>query len=471
MPKKFPSSVSRRRFLRDGGVAAAGVGLTTVAGCSREPDPHDGVESVAQESQPDRAPGAARNGSAGIVRYRTLGRTGFQVSDLSMGGSANEANVYRYAYDHGMNYFDTAEGYGEGDAERKLGEALQHMERSRVFVTTKLHIEKDTGEEEILDRFSKCQERLRLETVDALFLHSVSDVELLDHTGFHAAVGRLKADGRLRHAGLSSHGPRDSGGDSMEKVLVTAAEDGRFDLMLLVDNFMNHEEAEVVLEACRAADIGTAAMKTRPGVLEVEPYDPDHPTREYADHIERMKKRGRSLEEAEERIRGWVEEQREAKRKTEPFTREHGVSNEQELHRLSVQWVLQNDDVHTICLGLRDFDAVDRFVPLSGTSLSQAAAGILDNYRLAFGPHSCRHNCTRCIAECPHELPVNTIMRYAYYFANHGREKLAMSSYAKLGSANAALCAACDAPCTTACPHRLSVQAQMLRAHSLLSLV
>jgi predicted aldo/keto reductase-like oxidoreductase len=470
MSEQPQPSVSRRRFLRDSSVAAAGVGLTTLAGCSTEPESQDRSEAEAKAPQAEQAPGTEAPKAAKIARYRTLGRTGFQVSDLSMGTAAKEPNVLRYAYDRGVNYFDTAESYGEGDEERRLGEALQHMDRSKVFVTTKLQVKQEATEEELLDRFSKCQERLRLETVDALLMHSVTDVALLDHAGFHAAVERLKTDGRLKHAGVSSHGPRDSGGDSMEKVLVTAAEDGRFDLMLLVHNFMNHDESDVVLAACRAANVGTTAMKTRPGVLEVEAYDREHPTKDYADYIERMKKRGVSLDKAEERIRSWIAEQQEAKKKTEPFMREHGIDNEQELHRLSVQWVLQDDAMHTACLSLADFDAVDRFLPLSGTSLSPAAAAVLDTYRLAFDAHSCRHSCTECLAACPHELPVNTIMRYAYYFANHGREKHAMSKYAKLGGANAGLCASCDAPCTAACPHHVAVQAQMLTAHSLLTL-
>ena len=60
------------------------------------------------------------------------------VADIAFGGTGREANLYRYAYDHGINYFDTAEGYANGDNERLIGEALQHMDRKKVFVTTKL---------------------------------------------------------------------------------------------------------------------------------------------------------------------------------------------------------------------------------------------------------------------------------------------------------------------------------------------
>jgi predicted aldo/keto reductase-like oxidoreductase len=61
-------------------------------------------------------------------------------------------------------------------------------------------------------------------------------------------------------------------------------------------------------------------------------------------------------------------------------------------------------------------------------------------------------------------------MRYAYYFQCQGREKDAMRKYARLES-NASLCAGCRAPCAGACPHGMDIQAHLLQAHSLLTLV
>ncbi len=59
---------------------------------------------------------------------------------------------------------------------------------------------------------------------------------------------------------------------------MAAVEDGRFDLMLLSYNFMNKDEAEKVLKACKAANIGTTAMKTAPGAVDLPPFDPENPT-------------------------------------------------------------------------------------------------------------------------------------------------------------------------------------------------
>ena len=65
-----------------------------------------------------------------ITNFRKLGRTGFDVSDINMGGTrVKDANVYRYAYDHGVNYFDCAEVYfrGEGENPCSLEDALESL--------------------------------------------------------------------------------------------------------------------------------------------------------------------------------------------------------------------------------------------------------------------------------------------------------------------------------------------------------
>ena len=125
--------VSRRGFLKCSGAAVMGGGSlhgATAQGATQWPK---------QE--------------LGIREYRTLGRTGFKVSDVSMGcGSIAESNVVRYAYDHGINYFDTAESYGNGEHEKVIGGAMEHMDRAKIFITTKLHFPEETTREQIVDR-------------------------------------------------------------------------------------------------------------------------------------------------------------------------------------------------------------------------------------------------------------------------------------------------------------------------------
>ena len=447
------SRVSRRQFLELGGAALAAGSLTMCAGKA----------PVAE------APAEA-TGSLVKKHYR-LGRTGFEVSDISMGcGHISESNVVRYAYDKGINYFDTAEGYGNGDSETKIGEAMAHMNRKKIFITTKLQIKDEDNETTLLDRFGKCRERLQTDYVDGLFIHSAATADLIDNPHFHNVVKRLKADGYLRYCGISNHGPHGEEGDSMEKVLSAAADDGRFDAMLLSYNFLNKEEAENVLAACKRNDVGTTAMKTKPGMLEVPHFDPDNPSEDFASFINGFIEGGGTREDAIERIQGWLSRQAEGIKKVKPFAGKYGITTEDQLTKTAVQWVLQNPDMHTVTVSAPDYEKIDLALSVSGMPLTAENVAFLRDCKKVLGDQYCRHGCNQCVSACVHKLPVNTIMRYAYYSKCQGREKHGMVKYAGLKDRNASLCQTCSAPCRGACPHNLDVQGQLLRAHSFLSL-
>ena len=447
-------SISRRKFIGISGVAIA-------------------AGAIPLESTADDAALVDENiKTPNIAQYRTLGRTGFKVSDISMGGTrVQDSSIYSYAMDCGVNYFDTAEGYGRGKSERMLGEALKSIDRKKVFITSKIHISEDDTEATILDRFSKSQERLGTDYIDAYYIHNPSDTNLIGHTGFHSAMDKLKADGRLRFTGISSHGSHWGGaGTTMEDVLCAAAEDGRFDLMLLIYNFMNKEAGEKVLAACKARNLGTTAMKTAPGVLNVEPFDPDNPTAEQARMIERMRQRGMDDESIVERIQRSLKSAEESKIKTQPFADKYKIKTEEQLRLKSIQWVLQNPDMHTVCVSFSDFALVENAVSLSGVKLSSAEARFLEDYKHAFSEQYCRHGCNACAEACKAGILVSTIMRFAYYFQCQQREKYAIGKYRDLGRENASNCLTCSGPCLNSCPHGVDARVQLVRAHELLTL-
>jgi predicted aldo/keto reductase-like oxidoreductase len=211
-------------------------------------------------------------------------------------------------------------------------------------------------------------------------------------------------------------------------------------------------------------------MKTAPGSVEVEPLDPDNPAERWVKVIKRRMDRGDSREEAVKRIQEWIAEQEELAEQTKPFMEKHGLGTKQELREAAVKWVLSNPDMHTVCVGMRDFDTIGRFLRLSGTKLARNEAAALDHYRIAGSSRYCRHGCVECVASCPHDVPVSRVMRYAYYFAEQGREKLAMSKYSGLEGGDGSSCIGCSGHCAGACPHGVNIQANLLTAHDLLTL-
>jgi predicted aldo/keto reductase-like oxidoreductase len=467
---KRETDPTRREFLVGGGALAGAL----VAGCAHAPPASPKPPTPRGSETPGRGPGD--DDKPRIRAYRTLGRTGFRVSDIGYGcGRISDPNLVRYAYDRGVNLFDTAEGYGDGDSERMIGQAMGHLERRKVFIVTKLHVERADTEQSLVERFGRCLSRMRTDYVDALYTHAVAEVAMVKHPGFHAAVKRLKAAGKVRHAGISCHGPRRKDEHTMDRVLLAAVEDGRFDVMLMVYNFMNSAPGRKVLAACKEKNIGTTLMKVTPARLEHRPFNPDDPAEEHTRLLRLMMKKKLSREEAVEklkqRIEGQRREQHEHKEVVDAFVARHGIKSEEALKKKSVQWALGDPGVCSVCVSMNDFEALDTFVPLSGTRLSEADERALERWAAAFGADYCRHGCAECAGRCPADVPVSTVMRYAYYFTQ-GRERHAMERYAALGGAGGARCLECRDPrCVGACPHGLSISAQLLSAHQLLTLV
>ena len=456
--KKSNSGISRRQFLASGSVAA--IGSMALSGCAK------GGGEVKTE-----APSTPK-----ISRHRVLGRTGFKVSDISMGcGSIADPNVVRYAYDHGINLFDTAETYGNGDSETKIGAAMEHMDRSKIFIVTKLGIDESPDEQNIIERFNKSLERMKTPYADALMMHGIANQELVTYEPFHSACDKLKAEGKLKHAGISSHGPRGDEPDAMDTVLLKAVDDGRFDIMLLSYGFVNKDEGERVLTACRGKNIGTTIMKSATGLLEIPVLDVDNPSETVQGWFDYLEGDGATREEAIERIKAHLERQKPEHEKalaaTQPFLEKHGIKTQDELDRRSYQWVLSNPDAHTICPSMPNFDRLDKFLPLTGTELSSSGRRFLDEYAQVYRSRNCIVGCTDCISACDQQVPVSTILRYAYYYRKLGRQKHAMRKYAALAQNQAGVCLDCSAPCVEACPHGVQVQAQLFEAHGLLTLV
>lgn len=121
------------------------------------------------------------------MKYRMLGKN-IKVSAVGMGvmgfshgyGIVPERNesirLIRKAYELGCTHFDTAEGYGEGDNEILLGEAVRPF-RNEVVIATKLHIPDETRanlKQTITNHLDASLQRLGMETVDLYYQHRVN---------------------------------------------------------------------------------------------------------------------------------------------------------------------------------------------------------------------------------------------------------------------------------------------------------
>lgn len=435
---------SRRDFIKTSVIGGLASALTAGRGSAAG---HAGA-ATPQDKESEKTPK--------IRRYRTLGRTGFKVSDISS-GDPNDEGVLRFLYESGVNYFDTAELCPRG--ERMIGDLLKGHDRKSIFVTTKLYIGANKSKDQFIQRARKCLERLNTDYIDCLMNHMPPSVEDLMTPGFLDAIEELKREGKVRFCGVSHHGSYydDTIREPMDKVLLTAIEDGRFDIVLPAYNFLNEHDGDHILAEAAKKNVGTVVMKSNPiGHY----YD-------FKSKVESIKEKSGEEYEYYSRM---LELANEKAALTKKFIEKHKLSNPDEIRDTAIKYVISNKNVSTVILGFQTYEDVERFVGLSGSELDRQDQGMLDDYREYFGVLYCRHACGRCESSCPHGVPVNTIMRYHHYFDAQGREKEAISKYAKLPTHRADLCRGCTGWCERACPYGVPIKGLLCISHEALTL-
>ncbi len=186
-----------------------------------------------------------------------LGKTGLEVSRIGIGGipitrpSEDDAiKVIRRALDLGVNFIDTAVGYGV--SEERIGKAIDSR-RNRVVVATKTPArDKATA----LEHLELSLKRLNTDYIDAWQFHGVNKLEDYEQVlgpggAMEAAEKALKTD-KIRHIGLSSH--------SID-IARKAVSSGHFETIQFPFNFVNDEASGELVPLAKKYDVGFIAMK------------------------------------------------------------------------------------------------------------------------------------------------------------------------------------------------------------------
>lgn len=187
--------MKRRSFLQVVGTAAGGFAVMQHGTVIAETAPASTLERV--------------NG----MPRRVLGRTGRKVSiivfpglALTQQGQDEGTRGLHRAFDAGINYFDVAPAYGNGDAEVKMGVGLQGLDRSKIFLACKTKKRDAQGAREELER---SLQRLKTDYFDLYQLHHVVTVaeanQALGPGGALETILKAKQEGKVRHIGFSAH--------------------------------------------------------------------------------------------------------------------------------------------------------------------------------------------------------------------------------------------------------------------------
>ena len=356
-----------------------------------------------------------------VRRYVPLGRTGMEISDISFGSSRmRDPKAVRHAYERGVNYFDSAEGYKGGDSETAIGEAL-HDVRDRVFITSKTKAGASATRQEMMAALEASLKRLRTDYVDVYFNHAVNEKGRMANPEWAEFTELAKQQGKIRFRGMSGHAGH------LVECLEYSLENGLLDVVLVAYNFGQdpgfmqrfltsfdfialQPELPKMLTRLHEAGVGVVAMKTLMGAK--------------ANDLKPWERPGGTFSQA------------------------------------AFRWVLSNADVDALVISMNDAEMIDEYLGASGTQLSRDDLQLLGEYAARYGRGYCQHGCSACAQSCPAGVPIAEVLRTRMYDVDYGDAALAREDYAKLGSGGAA-CLACDgSPCAGACPNGIVISSR-----------
>ena len=206
------------------------------------------------------------------MNYRSLGRTGLQVSELGFGawgigkamwlGADDDESLrsLRRAIEQGVNFIDTALGYGDGHSEELVGRAVRE---AGVVVHVSSKVPPKNGEwpaprgvpaaeafpaEWVVECTERSLANLGLETIDVQQFHVWSD-EWVGQGDWMDAIGRLRSQGKIRYFGVSinDHEPANA---------VALVNSGLVDSVQVIYNIFDQSPEEELFPAVEAEDVG-----------------------------------------------------------------------------------------------------------------------------------------------------------------------------------------------------------------------
>ena len=201
-----------------------------------------------------------RKGMVSIMRTVTLGSTGITVNKNGFGAlpiqritDKEAVTLLRKAYDHGIDFFDTARGYT--DSEVKIGKAFEGM-RDKIYIASK------TMAVDVENFWKQLEETLSNLKTDYLDIYQFHNPDFCpkpgDGSGLYEAMLEAKAMGKIRHIGITNH---------RLAVAEEAIESGLYETLQFPFSYLASEKEFALMEKCREANMGFIAMKGLAGGL------------------------------------------------------------------------------------------------------------------------------------------------------------------------------------------------------------
>lgn len=189
-------------------------------------------------------------GTGGSLPKKTLGRTGLEITTISVGTGSANANTIKYAIDRGINFIHTSINYSKGRSIEEVGQGIKGK-RDKVYLGLK--ITWDWNSDEILNR---ALDILGTDYVDILFFNIHDNPKKIASPETKAAFRRWKEQGKVRFLGLTTH-------KAMKEGMESALKAGWYDCLMPSYQLNLRDSFKDVFKECQKKNVGVVAMKTK----------------------------------------------------------------------------------------------------------------------------------------------------------------------------------------------------------------
>ncbi len=352
------------------------------------------------------------------MEKRRLGKTGLMTSIIGFGGiklpiveQDDATKLLNKALDMGINFVDTARGYG--DSEEKIGIAISHR-RDEFFISTKTPA---ITAEEMKREIETSLKNLRTDKIDLYLCHNLRFPEkyetIMGDDGALKALQEAKSQGMIDHIGFSSH--------RFHETMKAGILSNEFEAIMLSYNILNDELVdEEILPLAKENDLGVIIMKPLAGGALVS-VPPD------------MK------------------------------LAEDAVINAAQ----ALRFVLANDNVTLAIPGMTNIRELEENVAAGEAfqALTKEEKSKLVKAAEILGRDFCR-GCGYC-QPCPQEIRIPIILRHLGYYTRYGMKDWAKGRYSMV-EVKADNCVECG-ECEEKCPYDLPIIEKLKEAHALLT--
>lgn len=312
------------------------------------------------------------------MQYRRLGGTGLLVSEISLGswltyGNAveNETAIQTMdrAYELGVNFFDTANVYNNGEAEKVVGEALRRHPRESYVLATKVFFPmsdrpNDSGlsRKHIRESVHASLRRLKLDYVDILYCHRYDRNTPVEET--LRAFDDLIREGKVLYGGIS------------EWTAAQIEEAARISDRLLLNHFVVNQPKYNLLHRYIEEEVIPVSRRNGIGQVVFSPLAEGVLTGKYLDSKEAPRDSRAANKKMNYFIHYNLNEQVEGKvRKLKAVADQLGVP----MARMALAWILRQDNVASALVGASRPAQVEENVQASGLVLPDDALDAIED--------------------------------------------------------------------------------------------